>query len=1718
MLRVPHDATSHLKLIQDAIDVIADRESDPNYGNIAWDTCRHPLALYFLARVGARKTVVLWALGQVKTDHPAYQAVVADLIDTVCASRQPGVLEALLEDPEASKLVPSKREELLVAFLLCGNFGHRASKIWAKDGVPNLVKAAEGFKYLTSLSGSQREVYLDWKYAVLSDELTDAVISRGKMSNWTNLIEYATPFAIRRIYESESACREFEIHLESSSHVNEMKWILHRKAMKCLDLACHHGHLELVKLLVEKFKLVPDNDTLIPLWRGSRVSHGTAYYAQTSSRASSNVGLKKCSEWSPKMLKMLLSDKRLKLTKSGHEELIDLSKLENFEICQAEVRLNFGKLHPFENFKEQITNGIRCKSRAPVEAIMQGPDVSPNEWNMLQFQLAFRHGELKMVKHLIKTDGVHAIGYEHVEVVKHLLSDRKVIQRGFPDLFSQVLTYIEVDDEDEENNDEGQDSKAGKKQEKKRLPIQPPEKKLQHALSRVVNILHMFLAHPNFKLHYHFDPDSAAKFFGVTENWAGMAILHARTRKDELIKLYAREVMERGCIYLETVWSLLENIQSAEGNYEKLEKIWKKFPNFLPEYRRLRGDPMIEMLRLWQRRQELSFVDEEEVYDRTGDSSYLSKRIPAQRDVAQMAAFLMKEPACDPVHPTCLSLASQLGLADVGAILSKRKAFRDDTYDLDLYLKVGIRGGHSSEHEVLSLVLKDPYCYPNNPRNNQSPNSNPADFQEFEDDDEEMMKMNLVLTQMRWKGDDGSMPGLEETADEYEYGYHTGLPVEIQGNILKELPPSSGRILASKLGIEFVTTSLQFAASSLAALGWQGDKLRALDWLKLGKHYVAALLSSVPVCLGLLTIICPHIPIPDTRSRNIPSLRLSQPCPAHKKLILDAIEILTGLGKNAENKIWPTCQHPLAMPFFAVLGLKGLLLDLLSVMEAEHPAVKSMLKELFDHAVHGRQFSTFEALREHSLTKGIFFGIQKSKKAAAMAICGNVEELRELAESSESFNYPFFLEDLEEALQTINPCEGDPMEDTVRGITFANHSHDHFSLNFSVELLLHLPHSEGIIDAAMETGALFTMCPGNFIRIAPSTVIRRMEKLDNFRAAFSLWLGNESFKSAKMMKDAICDDAANGIRADVVVAWLSNSVVKSQPWFSKVEKKALYKACLHKHLDLATRLVEELGVVPDNGCFCGLVSDVPFDSIYFERNSPRDFLDDPRLFSLFQRFLSHKVSPSTKKNLALRQVTKWGNAEFLKILLENKRLRLPKYQREHLINLSSPEIYRICSADKRFNFWQISGPCDWILDCHRKVIEELRDKLDLTPELRFLLDCKLGLVESVENGLKNLSAKSKESCLVDGLFLAARNAQEEVVEYLLDCSLEEFCFSPIYASKVFSFIEESSSISQWGYADSIRKFSSDEACERLIQHGVILAHFIMAKFPGVTFDLGSNDRAARLLGRAGMIQPFCTLPLTRSNIAAYMEEVIDGGMKYLDHVDAILDHPGRPDDAHRVIFEVATKKACIEVLEVLLARPEFASARLPWNTYRVLLVSYQRLSLSPEKKWTTRKRIPRRQDFVRYCSRLLELQLFRPADSRADMLAFAAELGFTEMVEVLVGHARIKGMRREEEIYLDAGKMNPYCQHEVLSVLLRKESLFYPALPKNNDAFPEGNEGTDDEDDGNSMISDVSFQPDYGLHYALLNMMAHPMFGLTMTYMGDYGMGSGDDDEDEYEY
>ncbi|KAJ3096535.1 hypothetical protein HDU97_005796 [Phlyctochytrium planicorne] len=889
------------------------------------------------------------------------------------------------------------------------------------------------------------------------------------------------------------------------------------------------------------------------------------------------------------------------------------------------------------------------------------------------------------------------------------------------------------------------------------------------------------------------------------------------------------------------------------------------------------------------------------------------------------------------------------------------------------------------------------------------------------------------------------------------------MPSELQSGILKHLPPTCGKILTSALGIQADAESVEFAASAIRKLGLKGERLRTLNWLQLGKYYVAALLSSVPVGLGLLYVICDHLPSFYKATIGRDPLVSCLPCSAHKNLILDAIKLLMPkplYGRPAQLKVWESCRHPLALPFFAVLGQRELLFDCLDSVAAKHPVTNSILPELMHHCFLARQIGIYDALGEHPSTKSIFDNVSGCERALALASSGKVERLSDMIHNGQ-VDPTSFVRDFRDMIKAMNTPEYDHLEDIAKSVRFVS---DTFGKQDSWMFLRYdnLIYSVHMLDVAMDSGVAFlkTWTPRSVAsELSPSSV-RYLNSKAKHRKLLISCLQDTKSNFREIIKDGLILAAEEG-RVELLEAWYEHAAVKTQPWLPTIQKRSVDIACLVKQIQLAATLLSKYKVVSDSATLLSFVSDIPpckTTEVGPGNTVMHKWIRDDRLVEVLKGILdSPTVSPSAEKNLALKQFSKWGRADLVKMLLEDSRLCLPSKGREALVNLGDGKVYRTCSADARFDFSKLVLDRRLFLSIGKEALDDLLSagKIWVPEQLQLLVACRFGDAAYIKKLISNPAKIDKSLSLGKELFRAVKSEQEEVVEILLNHNTTHPFLNIVNAATTLnSWMEKSAA----HYTKINNSKCQDKhtfepvgsvTWEQLKIRGRILAMFI-TKVPSLGNALGSDALNARMLAIAGRYEAFAALNSQQPEVEAYVEEIIDSGCVHISHINRIIDDSKNRKATLVDVLKIAARKGCVEVLEAISRRNDFSKIRISGDIVTVLLHGYRFEAIKPSSE-TLRglRRVPTLKDYRDFGARLWKLRNMSIDREWGSLITLASQVGDRDMVQHLLEDPKFSEKTAMARVLLRVGRMNPFGQHEVLSVLLKKGSRFYPAVPDN---------------------------------------------------------------------
>ncbi|KAJ3097335.1 hypothetical protein HDU97_004946 [Phlyctochytrium planicorne] len=600
------------------------------------------------------------------------------------------------------------------------------------------------------------------------------------------------------------------------------------------------------------------------------------------------------------------------------------------------------------------------------------------------------------------------------------------------------------------------------------------------------------------------------------------------------------------------------------------------------------------------------------------------------------------------------------------------------------------------------------------------------------------------------------------------------LPLELQVTILKWLPPTCGKLIASALGLQAAIQNVPFAAASLRQIGFRGDRLRLLDWLRLGKYYVAALLSSVAVGNGLLHILCRHHEDSDDLDPETTAIVANPPCSDHKALILDAIQLLmpSNSASGADppsSRVWATCRHPLSLPFLTMLGLKSIVADVISGLPEGNIIVNQIILELAKHLVVARQLPILSTLQEHPRTAPIYNDMPTVLRACCYAICGDVEQLSKLCHDNAQL-VDQFMPAYCDYIYALKPGKHDMVEDMARGLRYIL---SRPGRSFNIETLANYLHSNAIVDLVFEFKLFDNTINTKFlIDYVPSSAIRRVDDVERSRDQFRLWLLVPS--NAETVGSMIARAAELGMK-DVLNAWIELSVIQSHPSYKEWLNGALNWACRLKRLDIATDLILNYKAGPDNSTLIAFAVTVIGTELLVNVAKGfvhiSDYKKDAGMADFLKLLLSHSP-PSGDYKSALTQFCLWDRGDLVKILSEHKKTRLPETRCEELVKFYSADVYRLCTQDKRFDFLKLNMTRKLLSAAHVDLLDEIKAIFDIPQKFHILMACKYNDFEYVQRNLAGEVIPAVTELLAEDLMLAVSLDREEIVDAILDYNLK----------------------------------------------------------------------------------------------------------------------------------------------------------------------------------------------------------------------------------------------------------------------------------------------------------------------------------------------------------
>ncbi|KAJ3095698.1 hypothetical protein HDU97_006607 [Phlyctochytrium planicorne] len=931
------------------------------------------------------------------------------------------------------------------------------------------------------------------------------------------------------------------------------------------------------------------------------------------------------------------------------------------------------------------------------------------------------------------------------------------------------------------------------------------------------------------------------------------------------------------------------------------------------------------------------------------------------------------------------------------------------------------------------------------------------------------------------------------------------LPEDIKLKIIQHLPPHlSKSILINASPPIICRDPILFALDNLSQLEWQGEKLKRQNWCYLGKSYVAAFLLSVPVCIGVMHCICPHMPVIPAAacSREDYPLQLLAPCCIHKELISDAIEMilerkrLSTSQKKSTSKLWPTCYQPMALHFFTALGRKELLKQALQCIIPTHPVMPFVLRDLYQLAYISLAPGSIEALEEYRPKRGPRVKRHPELKAATYAATGSIEKLAKLLESKEGQSWgerkiKTFLSATRLLIQHSNLNLIKDVNAVAHGLNYLA-CHLVFRTQFYLTHFKRIMFSDLLIDIVLTSGFLKAKSFVDFVQNASAFAITRMDNLLLPRESFRLWLERKEF-SKICVQWAIKKSTVLG-QTDVVTSWLKHSVVKSQPWIDQLKKKVLCLACQHTHLDLVKILIEDFDIKPTNEtlsyCLSYPTTVSPSHNHESIQHLESDMVNAPlidhsKLEPILSIILSHNVSPSINNNLPIRTATETNQPNLLRLILSDWRLNLTQTNPQDLIHLGSQEIYRICQEDGRFDFSQTSPlDLDRIRHFDRYVMTHLLSNLNDKDRrnARFLLACRHGDIKRIQ---PYLCTDDIEVNVVQGLMLASEHEHVDIVDSLINfCpillldSISAWLCSYIAVTKMnlTGRVPKRCFHNQTNpKVDTFPKYLSlDQISCRSRILGLIICNFL--KMP-LSDDISPID-IIRILAHNAIFHGFLVLSRTYPEfkprlIQAYVEQTIDSRRLSHNDISQILaSEPTHQPTTARQLISIAIKKACPELFCMVMHFTMLPILEWDWlPSFLKMMVSYSGAPLTDSKIYP---RTPTQRDILLLYSNLLSDPTFDPTktypesilepsqsldqDSTSatttDLLTIASTQGHKDLVQHLL--ETTFPTTDPTTLFYNAGKLNVHAQHEILGILWRSQ-ICYPAFP-NSSPIPTSDE------------------------------------------------------------
>ncbi|KAJ3096886.1 hypothetical protein HDU97_005459 [Phlyctochytrium planicorne] len=770
------------------------------------------------------------------------------------------------------------------------------------------------------------------------------------------------------------------------------------------------------------------------------------------------------------------------------------------------------------------------------------------------------------------------------------------------------------------------------------------------------------------------------------------------------------------------------------------------------------------------------------------------------------------------------------------------------------------------------------------------------------------------------------------------------LPREVAANILIQLQPHRCKILSRVLGFGHLTESLPFCRTNLAITKWVGVLLKKLNWDMLGTHYVAALLSSVPVCHGLLYIICPELLVisPNASEDWEEAGDLAPPCRRHRKMILDAIDMLMdeenekevdtgGLAGGGEptvngkvngvvkaerpkistgRRLWESCRHPSSIGFLCRVGASEALFSAFDTLNCDN-SVEGML-----HAVRRNLGLTAYIINHPASLHWRRQPENRFRLLASYALCGEVEKLFVEGAMEEKPDHVMMFNLTQEVIhwanKVWNPQDVDGLDQLADGLCYLLSSpkltdHD-VEYNFKYLMLCDI-----VMEPILRHGELDDSAWQQLVQYGSAFAIRQLDKIYAAKCRFLSWL-LRSPENSELVERTIWRCGIFG-RKDVLEAWLDHSIIKNQSWFGQAKQRALHSACRYGHLEIVVNLLDRYGVEPNTETFVHMMTE-PIDIQDSLRDSDEepDWWEplpdvvvapkpEPAQLTLIMKKLLSKRSKFTIKGYVVSRSCQIDQPAMLQMLLNDSRFTFPKEGLHSVVYLQNMEIYKVCQA-RRPNFsarlFESVRESPKYIEAMMYADSEVLETFQRLPQagdvdrvlIRLCLACRYGDLERVEMifkpGMREIFEEGAGGSIFAILLMTTVEFRKvEIVKYLLSVNNPHFHRSNVVVSPRLTEVDKAKDVKATKGVKAL--LTEIENASRILSMFLRCKNYSLKEY----FDV---DSAVILLAFTGdqigllAVASKCGVELELL-IPAFAREIIIRGCKHLDSLKRILKHP-----------------------------------------------------------------------------------------------------------------------------------------------------------------------------------------------------------------------------------